>query len=233
MTTTSTTAKKPPVTTTSTTPVKLVSSYVNSFKTTHGYYFSHDNRGFDKGQILEVKMAYVYSNGKTEIKDITKDVDFNKATPASTYQRSNITFKYDVQLYLKGVKLVDKAGKAVTVPAYIGVKGDANLSNDVDALDASTVLGYYAKVQTSPTRDKSIKLSQDDVRLDGLAAFLADVNVDEFDKANFKREKTDLTRELDALDASFILTYYAKQQTSNKEAWDIWNEVVPGRMLKK
>jgi hypothetical protein len=41
------------------------------------------------------------------------------------------------------------------------------------------------------------------------------------------------SRTIDALDASFILTYYAIQQTSSLDAWDIWNQVVPGRMLDK
>ena len=69
--------------------------------------------------------------------------------------------------------------------------------------------------------------------LDNLAAFLADVDTNEFDENNFAREK--VNRTINALDASYILTFYAKQQTMDLDTpkYDIWMLVVPDRMLTR
>ena len=123
-----------------------------------------------------------------------------------------------------------KDGTAVEVTAYIGVKGDADLNNEVDAVDASVVLTYYSTVQTNGG-DKSIKFSKDDERLEGLAAFLADCDANEFDEREFHREKIDRT--IDALDASYILMFYSIKQTTDTQPYDIWMQIVPDRLIQK
>jgi len=88
------------------------------------------------------------------------------------------------------------------------------------------ILAYYAKVQADDNHDRTRKFTQDDERLDSLAAFLADVDVDEYDPENWKREKP--SRILDSDDASYVLSFYAKQQVlpSDTPAWDIWDDVL-------
>lgn len=189
----------------------VTASYVTEVITTPGYYFSHDNRTFSRNQIVSVIMAYEYSDGTIETVDITPDVDFGGATPESTYLRSEIDFTYEIQLYYNSKALTDADGNAVTAPVYIGVKGDADLNNEVDSLDASIVLSYYARVQTSVTLDKNIRFSQDSEILDEFAAFLADYDANESDENNSICSKA--ARSLDALDASSILTFYAEKQT--------------------
>ena len=164
---------------------------------------------------------------------MTDQVDFGGANPENTYKRTQTDFTYQVQLWLGDAPLTYEDGSPVYVTAYIGVKGDADLSNDVDSLDASIVLTYYSNVQTSPTLDKSIKFSKDDYYLDGLAAFLSDCDANEFDEKNFAREK--VQRTIDALDASYILTFYSYQQTMPLDTlkYDIWMLVVPDRMLTR
>lgn len=173
-------------------------------------------------------LEYTYTSGKKVTKDVTNDVTFGNATPANTYKISNVTFKYDVPLYYEG-----KAINGAAVTAYIGVKGDANLSNDVDALDASALLSYYAKVQVSATLDKGIKLTQDDPKLDSLAAFLADVDADEYEPTNFATSKTDAGRTINPLDASNILTFYANKQVSPQgtQANTIWSKIFGEKII--
>ena len=233
-TTTSTTTTSTTTTTTTLPPdVVLEDSYVKTIETTHGYYFSHDIRGFNRGQIILVEIENIYSDGTVEIVDVTDQVDFGGANPENTYKRTQTDFTYQVQLWLGDAPLTYEDGSPVYVTAYIGVKGDADLSNDVDSLDASIVLTYYSNVQTSPTLDKSIKFSKDDYYLDGLAAFLSDCDANEFDEKNFAREK--VQRTIDALDASYILTFYSYQQTMPLDTlkYDIWMLVVPDRMLTR
>jgi hypothetical protein len=138
--------------------------------------------------------------------------------------------------------LVDKDGNALSVTAYIGVKGDITLSNMVDASDASAALSYYAKVSTTPANlpddygpkniilqdnDEGLKVSSPVEELDQLAAFLGDVNTNEWSADNWKTRKEG--RVIDANDASQILSYYAKRTShlyDNTSNSDIWNEIL-------
>ncbi len=171
-------------------------------------------------------------------------INFNGLTPEGAYNgrthikgQTTITdFKYDIPVYYGSMALTDKSGKALTVTAYIGVKGDATLNNTVDASDASAVLSYYASVQTNGNTGDTVKLQTTDTglqvsspidELDQLAAFLGDVNENEWSADNWKKRKTE--RSLNASDASNILAYYAKRQSSDNDALsnsDIWNSVL-------
>ena len=62
---------------------------------------------------------------------------------------------------------------------------------------------------------------------DELAAFLADVNTNEWSADNWKTKKDG--RRIDSNDASKILAYYAKRSSADYVSvsnFDIWNEVL-------
>ena len=134
------------------------------------------------------------------------------------------------------MQLVHKDGKPLTVPAYIGVKGDATLDNMVDSVDASAVLRYYASVSTNDrtvydvtlqSTKAGLEVSSPKDELDELAAFLADVNTNEWSADNWKTKKDG--RRIDSNDASKILAFYARRSSAdynNVSNFDIWNEVL-------
>ena len=138
--------------------------------------------------------------------------------------------------------LVNEDGESLTIPVYIGVKGDITLSNIVNAVDASAVLSYYAACQTyknangevdvtegknkiqAQTDLAGLKVTSADDILDHFAAFLADVDQDEYDPNNWSKMKGDRT--VNAVDASYILSYYAESQTSSQKPAEIWDKVL-------
>uniref|UniRef100_UPI0025D81136 hypothetical protein n=1 Tax=uncultured Ruminococcus sp. TaxID=165186 RepID=UPI0025D81136 len=222
-----------------------------TIKTKAGFYFSHDNGvralgdkgGFDAGQVEELVIYDVYKDGKIEVRsglDMSR-VNFGQATPEKVYNtrthnnaKTTIDdFKYEVSVMYENMPLVNTSGEALTVPVYIGVKGDINLDNKVNAVDASTALSYYASYQTNGNTKESV-ICQNDTNglavtsptdmLDHFAAFLGDVDTNEYDPNNWKTMKGDRT--VNAVDASYILSYYAEQQTTDKSANDIWNDVL-------
>ena len=173
-------------------------------------------------------------------------INYNGMTPQSAYDgrthlsgagKTTITdFKYSIPVYYGDMPLVDKSGNPLNVTAYIGVKGDISLNNIVDSVDASTTLKYYAQVQTNDNTPNTVKcqttssgleVSSPTDELDQLAAFLADVTENEWSEDNWKKKKDE--RVLDAVDASNILAFYSKRQTSNYDGIsdsEIWNEVL-------
>ena len=250
-------------TSTSTVTTSTLPGYKSSYaiiQTQVGYYFSHDDGvrangqpgGFNKGQVVALKIIDVYDDGReVERTDVNLDlINFNGMTPESAYnsrthinKQTTITdFKYDIPVYYGSMPLVDKNGNALSVTAYIGVKGDITLSNMVDASDASAALSYYAKVSTTPANlpddygpkniilqdnDEGLKVSSPVEELDQLAAFLGDVNTNEWSADNWKTRKEG--RVIDANDASQILSYYAKRTShlyDNTSNSDIWNEIL-------
>ena len=171
-----------------------------------------------------------YTDGtKTEQRVSADDINFGTATPSNTYKKDSTDFKYAVQVFVKDKALVDEDGKNITVDAYIGVRGDADLNSIVNAVDASTVLNYYATLSTNGT-PYSTKLSDSKLVTsprsiyDEFAAFLCDVQHDvSFDNLTKKgaRNKT-----INAVDASAILQYYARRQTvTDKTDAEIWAEI--------
>ena len=217
----------------------------SEIETTYGFYFSHDTNEFNKGQIIKViaHCTFQKEDGTIEESDVdlTADIGFNGQTPYSMFKKS-LGNVYEVPLYYGDEPLTYEDGSPVTVLALIGVKGDADLNNTVDAIDASNVLTYYAQKQTgveSPVLYQGptdvlkgvnekfgnvIKgLDQVDV-LDELACFLADVDVDEYTADNWKTHKGN--RAIDAIDASNILSFYAKVQTGSPADSATWDEVL-------
>ncbi len=247
----------------------VVTTAVNvRVESTPGFYINYATE-FNKDQIIkvfysidEMKLIYdavdgtflgseVITKGDNEV-DLMGIVSFGDATPANTVVENNNSFAYQVALIatqdiVDGDITIAKAGEPIklvsganaSVTAYIGVRGDANLDNKVDAGDASDVLTYYANIQTGEkpeetwfaTNSVALKLVKEnggnpaEEILDDFAAFLADVTSDTLaDADNWKRVKAE--RSIQADDASSILSHYALLSTmeegtvDGKEIWD-------------
>ena len=242
-------------TTTTTLPaLKFKDCFINNeatdFTSTVGYYFSHDTNSFNKDQVVKLMVTLVLDNGaiienvdlldqeavnakliEAGAEPATIDITFGDATPATVFNKS--TNKYDVQLYVNGTPLTsseelgtDEAGnpiyKPMTVTAYIGVKGDADLNNTVDANDASNILTYYAQKQTDVANP--VLYSAEDENLEQLACFLADTDKDVYSEGNWNTDKAN--RNLDANDASNILTFYSYVQTGSSDAKNNWDTII-------
>ncbi|HOH86423.1 hypothetical protein [Ruminococcus sp.] len=244
--TTTTTTTVPDVTTTTTTTEVVVTSIVSKYvecEVQPAFYLSIDE-AFDKTQVSDIKLHVFYDKtttkgdvtttekGLEEISFLSSDnVSFGDATPSNTYKKDNATFKYEIPVLFNGEKIADKEGKDVTATAYIGVKGDTNLDSSVTSVDASQVLRYYALVQTGSDK-KDVQLSGSKL-VDGptsiydeFAAFLSDVQT--ADKEGITRYTQKADRTLNAVDASRILSFYAKRQTSDNDGKtdkELWDEV--------
>ncbi|MDY3258572.1 MAG: hypothetical protein SOX14_09695, partial [Ruminococcus callidus] len=94
--------------------------------------------------------------------------------------------KYDLTVLANG-----KVAGTATV--YIGVKGDANLDDEVDSKDAVAILKTFAYAITGT--DLAL---QEDSTLENLATFLADIDTESFDHSK-----------LDSKDAVWILQFFA------------------------
>jgi hypothetical protein len=222
-----------------------------------GYYFSHDTGvrgngekgGFSKSQIVKIIKHILNEEGQEiETKDVPLDnINFGSATPNSMYTDrfkstpdsiSASTFEYAVPVYDGEEQLKGQNGEPLTITAYIGVKGDVNLDFIVDGRDATATLAYYAKISTINYDEATTAISPAEFitgasdPLDDLAAFLADVNANEWSADNQAIARKD--RNIDATDASAILTFYARQSASEGEYKDyndqqLWDSVVPNR----
>ena len=253
-TVTVTTSQGGSTTTTTLQTLKFKDCFINNeatdFTSTVGYYFSHDTNSFNKDQVVKLMVTLVLDNGaiienvdlldqeavnakliEAGAEPATIDITFGDATPATVFNKS--TNKYDVQLYVNGTPLTsseelgtDEAGnpiyKPMTVTAYIGVKGDADLNNTVDASDASNILTYYAQKQTGVANP--VLYSAEDENLEQLACFLADTDKDVYSEGNWNTDKAN--RNLDANDASNILTFYSYVQTGSSDAKNNWDTII-------
>ena len=226
--------------------------------TTYGFYFSHDNgttrgRGFQTDMIKSFKIYDVdYKGNETERKDLDRSLlNFHGATPANTFKVPTSTkeitldnFKFEVPVYYGDEQLLDKDGKPVTVTAYIGVKGDADLDGMAVMHDASLVLRYFSTMSGASDAAKAARetqisagskiVSSPDAPLDDFCAFLANVTADEYDPDNWKKTKEN--RQFSANDASAILMYYTvmAEKTREGEVTDDtkqqeWDRICPYR----
>ena len=174
--------------------------------------------------------------------DVTSEFDaslinFNGETPASIYDINNTTFKYEVPVYYGDAPLLDADKNQVKITVYIGVKGDIDLSNNSDAIDASQALGYYAEISTGKTPDETQISGSDLVEdassiYDHFAAFLGDVDTNEWAPDNWKVRKDG--RVIDAVDATQILVFYSYASTEVEPLGDMtvqeaWNLASPFR----
>lgn len=184
--------------------------------------------------------------------DITDMFEFN-ATPGSVYDVENTSFLYNVELVAKqtivaadgtivanegdvitAIKGTEEQGANITVPVYVGLKGDNNLDNVIDPSDASYTITWYATLSTLSEGDSAANYkfsasdmveSPDDI-LDEFACFLCDVNND-LDPDNYKTSKPD--REFSPAEASYIISAYAVLSTNTDIktlSREDWNEIL-------
>ncbi len=260
-TSTTTTASDTTTTTTTTTTnvVTSVSTYYVTADTDYAFYLNTEET-FSEEQVKNAKVHVSYVDVTTDEEGnvvsvgepVEEDIDianigFGDATPENTYVADRTDgFDYDVTLTYEGeditapdgtvllangAALANEAGEEITVKAYIGVKGDANLDNKVDAVDASAILTYYANLLTGQSAEETVlstsQLAKNDPVYEQFAAFLADVNAPLSDRA---KTKEDRGTELNSIDSSYILTFVADRAATenekyntltDKELWDL------------
>ena len=250
-TSTTTTSSNTTTTTTTTTTnvVTSVSTYYVTADTDYAFYLNTEET-FSEEQVKNAKVHVSYVDVTTDeegnvvsISDpVEEDIDianigFGDATPENTYVADRTDgFDYDVTLTYEGeditapdgtvllangAALANEAGEKITVKAYIGVKGDANLDNKVDAVDASAILTYYANLLTGQSAEETVLstslLAKNDPVYEQFAAFLADVNAPLSDRA---KTKEDRGTELNSIDSSYILTFAADRAATENEKYN-------------
>ena len=173
-TTTSTTEATTTTSATTTQPQPNVTTIVFELADPN-FYFSVDEREFKATDLFKsVTLISTDADGKiVSQEDIIDKVNFNGATPKSTYAQTEKYFVGEVQAYYNnGTENVLIPDATPTV--YIGVKGDADLNGLEDVPDAVTILTYIAKVAAG---QEGIVLN-DDPMLNKLAFFLADIDTE-------------------------------------------------------
>ena len=216
----------------------------------YGFYYSTEKE-FHKEQVSGLSLNVVYVDDKTEEIDLIDYFDF-EASPAEKFTKNNTTFKYNVALVYKGEDITDITGRVVLangdtlkdasgydvgVTAYIGVKGDVNLDTRADAVDATQIQIYYARLSAGlgTTDDTQLSISNTilvtgaDSVYDHFAAFLGDVNQStHVVEDNWKASKS--SRQVDTVDATNISIYYAKASNPDNTDDDetIWNNILAG-----
>jgi hypothetical protein len=220
---------------------------------TYGFYFSHDNRtdAFSKNQITKLEIYDEYSVNGVVTETIKRNnvsldnisylnKDGKLATPQNVYDVNQTDFFYSedeklIQICYDDEPLLDKDGNALYLEAYIGVKGDVDLNNMVDGVDASAVLVFNAAISDGVTSGDSVQLSNSslvkgaDDPLDAFCAFLGDVNTNEYDPDNWHYTKSE--RMLDGVDASGILVFNAEVANAgaNPDYQALWDIACPER----
>ena len=169
-------------------------------------------------------------------------VDFGTQVPRNVYDPGVSEFAHQIDIYAteditaadgtvigkKGEILKNRNGSNVSVTAYVALKGDGNLDNFADAVDASLCLTWYANMSTGGDAEKTQFSSSflvkgvDDI-LDDFTAFLCDVD-NEKSATNWIDRKP--ARIIDAKDASFILSYYAMNSTGSDGGKPVWHDVL-------
>ncbi|MBQ8961820.1 MAG: hypothetical protein IJ071_11515, partial [Ruminococcus sp.] len=201
------------------------------------------------GATEEATPLKIYSTDGTNVTEITvdeskitfqSDNDAKSDNPAGTFEDGAHKFKYAINVLYDGVPLTYADGTPVTFNAYIGVKGDTDFDLIADATDASAVLVYYADIMTGKKPDEvtlssNAAMLAEDPQYEELAAFLADVDTDEYSPTNFRTNK--FGRTLDATDASAILAVYSVVMTTDNPTdqtrQDAWDEYCPSRNASK
>jgi len=212
-------------------------SYAEGDMPDKAFFFNHDHREFDKSILSGMKLTVV-SGGETKSSEldpaliVLRDEKKGKSTPHDVYDEEQTDFAYSIKAFYNGAPLLLKDGTQVGFTACIGVKGDADLSNITDSVDASAVLNYYAQVSTGGKPEETFLLRTDSSENQAydpeeLAAFLADVDKDVYSEENQLTAKAD--RQIDSSDASSILAYYAFMSTGETDREAGWNAAVSGR----
>ncbi|MCM1270086.1 MAG: hypothetical protein NC247_05595 [Ruminococcus flavefaciens] len=252
-TTTTTTTTSDTTTTTTTTSVMAVEvGRYAEVESDYGFYIDFDKE-FNKEQITSAQLHVVYNDVAVDedgleildedgnaivlkeyedVTDILDSVDFGDNTPGNTYNEENESFRYDVPVSYEGEELKDVDGNVITVEAYIGLKGDTDLNNAVDATDATLTLKYYTArisgVGGEEVDPYTLTLSNSELVdsptsvYEEFAAFLSDVDSELSD--NWKMTKAD--RNIDGVDATLILKYYTRVISNHEPGEELWRTIM-------
>lgn len=252
-TTTTTTTTSDTTTTTTTTSVMAVEvGRYAEVESDYGFYIDFDKE-FNKEQITSAQLHVVYNDVAVDedgleildedgnaivlkeyedVTDILDSVDFGDNTPGNTYNEENESFRYDVPVSYEGEELKDVDGNVITVEAYIGLKGDTDLNNAVDATDATLTLKYYTArisgVGGEEVDPYTLTLSNSELVdsptsvYEEFAAFLSDVDSELSD--NWKMTKAD--RNIEGVDATLILKYYTRVISNHEPGEELWRTIM-------
>ncbi len=142
------------------------------------YFFSHDETVLNPEELIETAVLKVEDEEINVIDQISFGLDAEgpvaDLTPVMVYEAVGAAYVampvyvYYTPLNSDEAILVEDAN----VTIYVGVKGDANLNGEANAIDAAIVLGYAADRGAG----EDVALYPADAALEGLAYFLADVD---------------------------------------------------------
>jgi len=167
------------------------------FTTKTGFYFAHDPNSFDVNELIE--SATTKDGEAVDLSLFTIE-----SNPKAVYEESGEAYvATDLEVFYNG----EATGK--TAKAYIGVKGDADLSGVADASDAASILIYAAAIGAGEDAKLLTAVEADDT-LEAFAYFLADTDGESRDHgATTGIAGTTGASPLNATDAANVLIYSA------------------------
>ncbi len=144
---------------------KVIKDVYVEFESVPQFYYNTET-SFDSKQIKKAILHIVYNeqtkdsenpeviNEYEETTDITKDVRLVDAKPKMMFDKRKEDVVYEIPVIYDGDSIPSLAKKefikdidhnVINIKAYIGLKGDTNLDNRIDAIDASQILNYYTQ----------------------------------------------------------------------------------------
>ena len=172
------------------------------------FYFAEDTTVFTPSDLFE-SITLIQEDG-TEV-DITDQITLPEVSPS--------TVETDEQhRAILPVFYQDELLAELTVPVYIGKKGDIDLDGDVTLADATLALTYYSEHAVNndfyfTTQSAQAPQTEAEQMLEKLMFFLADIDTESKQGADTDNGIIEL------LDATRILTYYAEQAVGNLPSW--------------
>ena len=172
------------------------------------FYFAEDTTTFTPSDLFE-SITLIQEDG-TEV-DITDQITLSEVSPS--------TVETDEQhRAILPVFYQDELLAELTVPVYIGKKGDIDLDGDVTLADATLALTYYSEHAVNndfyfTTQSAQAPQTEAEQMLEKLMFFLADIDTESKQGADTDNGMIEL------LDATRILTYYAEQAVGNLPSW--------------
>lgn len=186
-----------------TAPPVGIESYEYDFKSKDAFYYSHDERTFDPGKLLEdLRRRVNYSDGtQSDWEDCDPDIITVTLRPIDLYKAPY--YKGSVEAVIEQPL---SNGEMYTTHITIGniivaMLGDTDLNGEVNATDASDLLMYAAALGAG---DNPPLYSADDAEAEWVSRKVSDTNND---------------TELNAVDAANILMYAAVMGAEAKADW--------------
>ncbi len=186
------------------------------------YFFSHDETPLAAEELVGSAKLIVDEEEYDVMSQISFGLDANGPieglTPAMIFEETGAAYvAIALYVYYTPVGHEPELVEDADVAIFVGVKGDANLDSEVNAIDAAKVLIYAAA--RGAGEDVAL-YSEDDVTLETLAYFLADVDGE---SRNCGEDGSDLN----AIDAACILVFAAdKGANPGKSVAVMWDEVL-------